>query len=726
MRILYIIGCNEGESKRYRVFNLMEALNELGIESDWHYEIHEQIYNHDYLKKYDIAILFRCGWSQRLERLIGLLKQIEIPVVFDIDDLVFDTDIADQIAVYQTMDENQKQAYLNGVKMVNQVLQMCDYATASTNYLCDYINKKYAKPTFMIPNGINREQIEISRTLMPYQGSIRYIGYFSGTNTHQKDFGAAAAALTRILDKYPDVYLKIVGFLDAESYFPNHKNRIIARPFMDWREMLVETANLYLNLAPLDINSPYSHAKSQLKYFEAALCGVPTVCSLTEPFVDVIESGKNGYLAEGEEEWFAAMDAMLADPELRNRVARRAKNAIKKNFYPDYIASTAVHAYQDIIFCRKNGRFPESAFKITGERKNRLKISFIIPQPFEGSGGHRNIFRAIKYLSEFGHDMTVYVNPDNHRFKDSAEVEQFITKNFFDLKAEVVWWATNIQPCDVLVATHWSTAYIVDANREKASLHCYFIQDFEPYFYSMGYEYVISYHNYNLGFYPITSGPWPLRLLERDFGITEGDYFRFPIDRKIYYPNPVEQKNDHPRIAFFARPDMPRRCYHLGVQGLQLVKQMHPEAEIIFYGAHSSKYVNVPFEFTNCGMLPEISMLGDLYRSCDLGVCFSTTNPSLVPYEMMACGCPVVDLDFNENEVNYGSRENVTLVGPSAHSIAEGVNRLLEDPEYKERVRANGQKYCDIFPEEEEMVRLIESFILKQYEKKQEEVWNEN
>ena len=107
-------------------------------------------------------------------------------------------------------------------------------------------------------------------------------------------------------------------------------------------------------------------------------------------------------------------------------------------------------------------------------------------------------------------------------------------------------------------------------------------------------------------------------------------------------------------------------------------------------------------------------------------MCFSTTNPSLVPYEMMACGCPVVDLDFNENEVNYGSRENVTLVGPSAHSIAAGVNRLLEDPEYKERVRANGQKYCDIFPEEEEMVRLIESFILKQYEKKQEEVWNEN
>jgi len=84
---------------------------------------------------------------------------------------------------------------------------------------------------------------------------------------------------------------------------------------------------------------------------------------------------------------------------------------------------------------------------------------------------------------------------------------------------------------------------------------------------------------------------------------------------------------------------------------------------------------------------------------------------------MMACSCPVVDLDFNDNVVNYGSEENVTLVGPSAQAIAKGVNRLLEDAEYAKKVTENGLEYCKIFPEEEEMVRLIESFILKQYNK---------
>jgi len=710
MRVLYIVGCNEGESKRYRVFNMIEALKERGIQCDWNYEIDEYIYTEEYLNHYQVAVMFRCGWSERMERLIELLKKIQVTVVFDVDDLVFDPDIAETIAMYNDMTEEEKRSYMHGLEMVNRILRMCDYCTASTNYLCSYINKKYKKPCFLIPNGINREQIRIAESLPVYSGRIRYIGYLSGTQTHQKDFLAVASALKKVLDVHPDVYLKIVGFLDVTEYFPGYENRIIQCGFVDWKKLLGETADLYINLAPLDINTPYSHAKSQLKFFEAALCGVPTVCSPTEPYCDVIRSGENGFLAEGEEAWVTAIEKLLTDQKLHQKMVAEAKRTICREFYPEAVAELAATAYEAIDMHNRTGRFPEKT-AAKKAKKNGLCISFIIPQPFEGSGGHRNIFRTIKYLSRFGYAMKVYVNPDNHRFKNSFEVENFITQNFFDLEAEVVWWATDITPCDVLIATHWSTAYIVQKNWEKARLKCYFIQDFEPYFYAMGYEYVAAYNTYRMGLYPITSGPWPLKLLQREFGITEGNFFRFPIDRNIYYFQKEKRSNDHLRVAFFARPDMPRRCYHLGVSGLEIVKQIHPEVEILFYGADASKYEQVPFPFTNLGMLPEISQLGDLYRSCDVGICFSTTNPSLVPYEMMACGCPVVDLDFNENVVNYGNENNVTLVGPSAQEIANGVLKLLEDTVYRENVIQNGVKFCEIFPEEEEMVHLIEGFI---------------
>lgn len=350
--------------------------------------------------------------------------------------------------------------------------------------------------------------------------------------------------------------------------------------------------------------------------------------------------------------------------------------------------------------------------------KRVLRISFVIPQPFEGSGGHRNIFRTVKFLSRFGHKLAVYVNPDNDRFKTSAEVEDFITANFFDLTANIIWQADKIEKCDVLFATHWTTAYIVDKNRDKAKLCCYFIQDFEPYFYSMSYDYIVSYNTYKLGLYPITSGPWPLKLIQRHFDIHGGDYFRFPIDKSIYYKHSEEKNYAHKRIVFFARPDMPRRCYNLGVEGLAIVKAMRPDVEIIFYGAKSNSYVNIPFNFTNLGIVPEISQLGNLYRSADVGICFSTTNPSLVPYEMMACGCPVVDLNFNDNAINYGGKENVMLVGPTEREIAEGILYLLEDCQLSKTIIANGLEYCNSFPDEEEMVRMIERIILNQFAKK--------
>ena len=162
---------------------------------------------------------------------------------------------------------------------------------------------------------------------------------------------------------------------------------------------------------------------------------------------------------------------------------------------------------------------------------------------------------------------------------------------------------------------------------------------------------------------------------------------------------------------------MPRRCYTLGVMALEVVKRRCPNVEIVFYGDKKEKYNNVPFEFTNLGMTETIYELGELYRSSTLGICFSTTNPSLVPYEMMACGCPVVDLDVNGNEVNYDGFDNSVLVAATPDSIAEGVIGILENSAFAAELRSRGIEFAKRFPTEVEMAKVIESTILEQFEK---------
>ena len=76
------------------------------------------------------------------------------------------------------------------------------------------------------------------------------------------------------------------------------------------------------------------------------------------------------------------------------------------------------------------------------------------------------------------------------------------------------------------------------------------------------------------------------------------------------------------------------------------------------YGSNHIDQETIPFTATVKKMLPTLHDLADLYRNATLGIVFSTTNPSLVPYEMMACGCPVADLDANNALAKYGDDIN--------------------------------------------------------------------
>lgn len=123
---------------------------------------------------------------------------------------------------------------------------------------------------------------------------------------------------------------------------------------------------------------------------------------------------------------------------------------------------------------------------------------------------------------------------------------------------------------------------------------------------------------------------------------------------------------------------MPRRCYELGIRALAIVKERRPDIEIILYGSNNVTWI--PCEVTQKGVLPSISDLAQLYRNADLGMVFSTTNPSLVPYEMMLCGCPVVDVDMEQAIMKYGNNsDNVFLFETEPERMAEQILEIIDD-----------------------------------------------
>lgn len=78
------------------------------------------------------------------------------------------------------------------------------------------------------------------------------------------------------------------------------------------------------------------------------------------------------------------------------------------------------------------------------------------------------------------------------------------------------------------------------------------------------------------------------------------------------------------------------------------------------------------------GLLP-VEACNALYNRVSLGICFSSSNPSRVPFEMMAAGLPVLDLHLPNNLFDP-PEEATELAAPSVEGLAHAILELLNNP----------------------------------------------
>ncbi len=340
-----------------------------------------------------------------------------------------------------------------------------------------------------------------------------------------------------------------------------------------------------------------------------------------------------------------------------------------------------------------------------------LDIAFIVPDPIKGGGGHRNIFRAVRYLTDFGHSITVYIYKPS---TDASQTKKNVSEWFYPMDGiKFVCNHGELSYHDAGVATSWETPYVFKNQEDHFRNLFYFVQDFEPYFFAMSSGYFLAENTYKMGYSHICSGPWIDRVLREKYN-AESRYFQFPLDTNIYNTK-YKRRKENKNILFFAKPEMPRRCFELGIQALATYKEKYPETEIIMFGSTVLSEDMVPFEATIVNYVPTLEGLAEIYANADLGIVFSPTNPSLVPYEMMSCGCPVVDLDIEMAITKYGNdTNNVFLLDPLPDKFAESLNEILNDNVLLEVHRKSGLAWVEKeFPSELEMAKIVEDCIVR-------------
>lgn len=450
--ILFINGCTLPHPERYRVDHQIEQLSASGLTVE---KVFYEDLDLELLKYYRGFVFFRCPVTPKVEEFIEKAKFFNKKVFFDIDDLVIDKKYTDKIKFVQEMDAEEKKLYDDGVERMGRTMEMCDYVITTTNALARELRKKN-KEVFVNKNVASEEMVKLSidatKKVKKHENKI-VIGYLSGSITHNPDFELVSPALLKIMEEFPNVELCVMGLLDLPDEFKKYKNRIIRKPFSDWKKLPEIIAGLDINLAPIE-ETIFNEAKSENKWTEASLCKVVTAASDFGAFKEVIEDGKTGILCKTKKDWYEGLKKLVEDPKRRKMIAEKAyEKAIK-----EYVTTYSGVSLANYI-----------------ESKLAKNIAFVLPST-NISGGVNVVLKHCEILRRNGWDaMVINMDASDENFEDSENEVNVISEEKHDI----------IMKFDRLVATLYTTLKFIE-KYPKVNKKLYLVQNFETDFEEYG------------------------------------------------------------------------------------------------------------------------------------------------------------------------------------------------------------------------------------------------
>lgn len=703
--VLFINGCAPSvpHPPRYRVTHQREQLEAAGITTD---EVYYENLDPDLARYYRTFVIFRCPYTDAVGKLIHRAHDLNKKVIFDVDDLVIDTEYTDTIPYVMGLDAVGKAVYDDGVIRMGKTLKMCDAAITTTEGLAQEL-KKYVPEVFINRNTASERMYELSeraiykRDILPVvadgnvpawmkreelknarkrieerkNNGIR-IGYFSGSITHNEDFKMILPAVVRVLKENPSVKLHIVGELDLPDELDKYRQQVVAEPFVDWEKLPDLIASVDINLAPIT-KSIFNDAKSENKWVEAALVKVPTVASDTGAFKRMIRNRETGILCGTTEEWYHALTLLILDGEERKRLAEAAYEFAKKECITIYTG-------------RKLAEYIQKKFT-----KN---IVFVFPS-LNISGGILVALKHLSILKKAGCDVLIIDEDGQYGYVtyENDDIPVISLKN-----TEMDGWI------DLGVATLWSTLDFLNQYKKVHAID-YLVQNYETDFYEPNDpSRLLAEKTYYAGSKVryLTISKWCEEWLETRYGKT-AVFIPNGIDANLFYPI---KRNFDGKIRILIEGNS--SSYYKNVdESFRIVEKLDKEKFEIWYLSYDGKpkeWYHVD-QFFNRVPHEDVA---DIYRQCHILLKTSILESfSYPPLEMMATGGYAVVVPNCGNQEYLKDGYNCLLYKQGDLDAAvQAIQTIAEDSCLRNRLYEGG-----IATAEERAWKHIESDIVRIY-----------
>ncbi len=300
-------------------------------------------------KKFDIVFI------QREALLLGspyFEKQFfkRSKVVFDFDDSIW---------LLDTSPENKKFEFLKNSDKTKINIQHAHVVIAGNSFLANYA-KQFNSNVVIIPTTIdtlfhkvlgdtstsfnkptNNQQ---SVTLSGVEGQSPIVIGWSGSISTIKHFEIAISVLKEIIKKYPNqIEIHVIG----QGNYSNPDIPVISK---NWSaETEVQNINAFdIGIMPLP-DDEWVKGKCGLKGLSYMACGVATVMSKVGVNSEIIENGKNGFLATTKQEWVDALSQLIENAELRTRLGAVGKTTVVEKYSVEANKQKYLHLLKSLI-----------------------------------------------------------------------------------------------------------------------------------------------------------------------------------------------------------------------------------------------------------------------------------------------------------------------------------------------------------------------------------------
>ncbi len=352
--ILIVNGAEKTVSEIHRIFHLEDKL---GISNIIHTTLTGNILNRLFTKKlydFDLLYIHRCYYQENIVNLIHKFKENKKIVIYDVDDLIFDKDQIQKISFLKTADDNIRQHFIKNTNNYLKMIKMTDLVITPTNFLSKYIKNKYHINTTVLRNHLDQRSLDFGEKIYHQTKNKKInnitIGYFAGTKTHQNDFEIIHKSLTKILKENPKVKLKIVGDPSLAEVFKKFPKQIYTHKKVPYKKLMNLYEDIDINLAPLEVNNDFCESKSELKYFFAGACGIPTIASATDAFRYAIKNEQNGYLCKTENDWYKYLNILIKNKNIRKKMGKLAFKHTRSKYNPKYQAQQLIKILKEMKF----------------------------------------------------------------------------------------------------------------------------------------------------------------------------------------------------------------------------------------------------------------------------------------------------------------------------------------------------------------------------------------